>query len=138
MTAFASLSSAATSSHPTSYAISSKLMAYDESLAERVRLLFDAREGVEEKKMFGGLAFLLNGNMCCGIVGDELMVRVGPDQYDQALKRPHARPMDFTGRPMRGMVYVDADGLASEADIKSWVEAGLGYAESLQDKRSEV
>ncbi|MDP2674691.1 MAG: TfoX/Sxy family protein [Dehalococcoidia bacterium] len=74
-------------------------MAYDEELAERVRRALAGRKGISEKKMFGGIAFMLGGNMFCGIVKDQLMVRVGPERYDDALSRPHARPMDFTGPP---------------------------------------
>ena len=81
-------------------------MPYDERLAGRVRAVMADADGVRERKMFGGLAFLLNGNMCCGVVRDDLMVRVGPDDYDQSLKRAHARPMDFTGKPMKGFVDV--------------------------------
>jgi hypothetical protein len=77
-------------------------MAYDEKLAQRVRQALSGQDGIVEKKMFGGLAFMLHGNMSVGVEKDRLMVRVGPDRYDEALARPHARPMDFTGRPMKG------------------------------------
>ena len=90
-------------------------MAFDEGLAERVREALRDRRDLTEKKMFGGLCFLLGGNMCCGIVGDELMLRVGPEQYEPVLARPHAREMDFTGRALRGMVYVGSAGLAEDA-----------------------
>ena len=89
-------------------------MAYDEGLAQRIREALTERDDVTEKKMFGGLAFLLGGNMCCGVVGDELMVRVGAAAYSEALTQPYARQMDFTGRPMRGMVYVDCEGFESD------------------------
>src|SRR5262245_2784345 len=79
-------------------------MPYNEVLAQRVRTALAAHDTVDEKKMFGGLTFMLNGHMCCGIVRDELMVRVGPDQFPDAIVQPHAREMDFTGRPMRGMI----------------------------------
>jgi len=78
-------------------------MAYDEELAERIRELLAAERGVTEKKMFGGLAFMVNGHMCCGIVATDLVVRTGPDAFGRALKRPHARPMGFTGRPHEGL-----------------------------------
>ena len=90
--------------------------------------------GLTERKMFGGLAFMLDGNMCCGIVGDELMVRVGPDGYEAALGLPHARPMDFTGRPMKGMVYVGEEGLTSEDALVAWVGRGVDFASSLTAK----
>ena len=109
-------------------------MAYDEELAERVRRALAPREGLSEKKMFGGIAFMLRGNMCCGIVRDQLMVRVGPERYDDALARPHARPMDFTGRAMRGMVYVTPEGLRSDTDLSVWLQRGLEFAESLPPK----
>ncbi len=91
-------------------------MAFDEKLADRVRSILRERNDVVERKMFGGLAFLIRGNMCCGIVGTDLMVRVGADQHESALAEAHARPMDFTGRPSKGMVYVGAEGLRREDD----------------------
>ena len=109
-------------------------MAYDEQLAERVRLTLAGRDALSERKMFGGIAFMLAGNMFCGVVKDELMVRVGPERYDDALSRPHARPMDFTGRAMRGMVYVSPEGIHTDEALKRWVEQGLGFAASLAPK----
>lgn len=109
-------------------------MAYDEILAERIRTLLGRRKGITERRMFGGLCFMQGGNMACGIVKDELMVRVGPDRYDEALALPHARPMDFTKRPMRGMVYVGTPGILADADLKAWVERGLKHARSLPAK----
>jgi TfoX/Sxy family transcriptional regulator of competence genes len=109
-------------------------MAFDEGLAERIRTLLAPQTGAHERKMFGGLCFLFDGNMACGIVGDELMVRVGPASWADALTQPHAREMDFTGRSMRGMVYVGADGIAEDADLAAWVERGLAFARSLPAK----
>ena len=109
-------------------------MAYDEALAARVRTAFDGDPSVTERKMFGGVVFMAGGNMACGIVGDEIMVRVGPDNYDDALSRPHARPMDFTGRPTRGMVYVSRPGFESDQDLAGWVEFGASFARSLPAK----
>ncbi len=106
-------------------------MAYDEALASRIRSLLARRDDVREQKMFGGLAFLVGDRMAIGIIGDDLMVRVGPDAYDEALAQPHARPMDFTGRPMKGMVYVAPAGIGTEPDLARWVEAGVAYAGSL-------
>lgn len=106
---------------------------YDEVLAERVRVALGPVD-VREKKMFGGLCFLVGGNMACGIARNELMVRVGPDAYEDALDLPHARPMDFTGRPLRGMIYVDRAGLTSDADVKAWAGRGRDYAASLPRK----
>jgi TfoX/Sxy family transcriptional regulator of competence genes len=110
-------------------------MAYDDQLAVRVRDLLATRPGYSERKMFGGLCFMLNGHMCCGIVGDELMVRLAPDKYEDALARPHARPMDFTGRPMRGMVYVGTGGIEGDGALAEWVERGAGFAASLPPKK---
>ncbi|MGB2756595.1 MAG: TfoX/Sxy family protein [Acidimicrobiia bacterium] len=109
-------------------------MAIDEGLAERVRDLTADRPGMSERKMFGGLCFMQNGNMCCGIVGSELMVRVGVEAYEQALAFPAAREMNFTGRSMRGMVYVGEAGLSEDEDLSAWLERGLEYAGSLPPK----
>ena len=92
-------------------------MAYDEGLAQRLREIFADRYEVEEKRMFGGIAFMLRGHMCCGIVGDTLMVRTGPDHYAEALQQPHAREMNFTGKAMKGFVYVDPAGVEDDADL---------------------
>ena len=110
-------------------------MAYNEKLAERIRRQFSTRTDVVERKMFGGLAFMVRGHMCCGVVGDELMVRVGPKAYEAALKENHAREMDFTGKPLRGMVYVAAPGLASAKQLGKWVERGLQFALNLAEKK---
>ncbi len=109
-------------------------MAYDEGLAERIRGVLDERAGVAEKRMFGGVAFLVRGHMCVGIAKDELMVRVGPEAYDDLVRQPHARAMDFTGRPMKGFLFVAADGLERDADLERWVEHGLRYAALLPAK----
>jgi len=109
-------------------------MAYDEGLLERLREAVEGVPGIVEKKMFGGVAFMLNGNMAFGPLGSELMVRVGPEAYADALARPHAREMDFTGRPMKGMVTVAAEGLEDDEDLKFWVGKGLDYAGSLPPK----
>jgi TfoX/Sxy family transcriptional regulator of competence genes len=109
-------------------------MAYDEGLAERVRGILTDEAGVAEKRMFGGLAFLLRGNMCVGVVKDELMVRVGPQGYDDLVRQPHARQMDFTGRPMKGLLFVDPDGLEADADLQRWVGHGVIFAKSLPKK----
>lgn len=109
-------------------------MAFDEALAERVRKALKGRRGIKEKKMFGGLAFLLRGNMCCGVVGDELMVRVGPESYDNAMSARHVRPMDFTGKPMKGLVYVTPPGIDSDRAVMAWVTRGAEFARSLPAK----
>ncbi len=109
-------------------------MAYDESVADRVRQALKGRRQLEEKRMFGGLAFMLRGHMICGVLGDELMLRVGPDAHDGALAAPHVRPMDFTGKPMRGFVFVEPAGFASERDLKAWVEKAVDFSLSLRAK----
>jgi TfoX/Sxy family transcriptional regulator of competence genes len=109
-------------------------MAYNEDLAARVRALLAEQADLSERKMFGGLAFMVQGNMCCGIVREELMVRVGPERYAAALTQPHAREIDFTGRPMTGMVMVAPDGLASDVELEEWVGQALAFASSLPPK----
>jgi hypothetical protein len=109
-------------------------MAYDEGVAQRIREIFGDRNNVIEKKMFGGLAFLLNGNMCCGVVGDTLMARVGAERYGEALERPHAREMDFTGRSLKGFVYVAPEGFAEDEDLRGWAGMCVDFVASLPAK----
>jgi TfoX/Sxy family transcriptional regulator of competence genes len=98
-------------------------MAYDEALAQRIRDFLNG-PAVEERKMFGGLAFLVGGRMCCGVQDTDLMVRVPRERHEQALRQPHVRPMDFTGRPLRGFVYVSAAGIKSAAALHRWITLG--------------
>jgi TfoX/Sxy family transcriptional regulator of competence genes len=109
-------------------------MPYDEGLAERLRELFSAHRNVTEKKMFGGIAFMVAGNMCCGVVNDTLMARVGPDHYEIALKRPHSRQMDFTGKPLKGFVYVAPEGIESDKDLADWVRLCTDFVTTLPAK----
>ena len=109
-------------------------MAYDEGLAQRIRDLLDDRDDVSERKMFGGLCFMVGGNMSCGVVGDELMLRVGKDGYEEFLTLPHVREMDFTGKPMRGMLYVGTKGIDDDGDLSDWVGRGVAFASSLPAK----
>jgi TfoX/Sxy family transcriptional regulator of competence genes len=109
-------------------------MAYDEQLAERVHEVLVAQSGVVQKRMFGGLAFMVNGNMSVGIDRDRLMVRVGPEGYEEALARPHCQPMDITGRPMRGFVMVGAAGVSTGEELEEWVRMGVQFAMSLPKK----
>lgn len=106
-------------------------MAYDEALADRVRDALAGRDGVREQKMFGGLAFMVNGYMTVAVVHDELMARVGAHGEDDALAQPHTRPMDFTGRPMAGFVQVSAAGVATPNDVETWVDRCLAFTETL-------
>jgi TfoX/Sxy family transcriptional regulator of competence genes len=110
-------------------------MAYNEKLAERVRAIVGDSPGLSERKTFGGIAFMLNGNMFCGITRDDLMVRVGPERFEEALATPGARPMDMTGRPMKGMAFIGPEGYASEEQLRGWVEQTLDYARSLPPKK---
>ena len=109
-------------------------MAYSEHLADRVRDLLGGRGGVTERKMFGGVAWMLEGNMACGVLGDGLLVRLDREDVTRALAEPHVGPMDFTGREMRGFVVVDEAGVADEAALARWVDAGADYAASLPAK----
>lgn len=109
-------------------------MAYDEGLATRVREQIGTHPGLTEKRMFGGLAFLVNGNMACGVTGEDLMVRLSPVEFDDALAAPGARPFDMTGRPMKGWILVHADGLKTAAALRQWVSMGVRYARSLPAK----
>lgn len=105
-------------------------MVYDEGLASRVREVLQGRKGVTEKKMFGGLTFMLADKMCVGILGDDLMVRVGREAHEAALAEPHARPMDFTGRNPRGFVFVDPKGLETAGALESWVDRAVKFLEA--------
>ena len=109
-------------------------MAYDEGLAERIREELAGEPGLVEKTMFGGVAFLLDGNMAVGIIGDDLMVRVGPAAYEAALQRPYTRVFDMTGRPMKGWVVVESIGLEDDGAFTEWVREGVAFARSLPAK----
>ena len=110
-------------------------MSYDEGLAERVREVLQDDRGISERKMFGGIAFMTRGYMFVGIVNDILMARVGPDAYEETLKLPHVRVMDFTGKPMRGYVFVDPPGFERDADLADWIERCHAFVQSLPPKR---
>ena len=109
-------------------------MAYDENTAARVRQALSPVDGVVERRMFGGLVFMVNGNMCCGIEQDRLMLRVGPAQYAEALDQPYAGVMDFTGRPMRGFVIVQPAGFATAATLQEWIGRALAFVQTLPAK----
>ena len=109
-------------------------MAYDESLAKRVRAVMDDLPGYTEKKMFGGVGYLLFGNMATGVNGADLIVRVGPDAYESALKQPHTRVFDMTGRPMKGWVVVTTEGCRTDEGLKSWIKKGVAFAQTLPPK----
>ena len=110
-------------------------MAFSEKLAARVRRLLAEHRSVNEKQMFGGLAFLMRCNMCCGVHGDELIVRLAPEQTDAALARPGTRVFDLTGRAMKGWILVGSRGIATAPALRRWVGIAVTYAESLPAKR---
>ncbi|NOT27183.1 MAG: TfoX/Sxy family protein [Acidobacteria bacterium] len=105
-------------------------MAYDEQLANRIRGAFGTRQDVTERRMFGGLTFLVHGRMCCGIVGNDLMVRIPGDEFEAVLRRRHVRPMDFTGKPLKGFVYVSPPGFRTPAALLAWLAYGERVAEA--------
>ncbi|MEP7301443.1 MAG: TfoX/Sxy family protein [Caldimonas sp.] len=112
-------------------------MSFDEGLAQRVREALDSRPGVTERRMFGGLAFMLEGKMFVGISGSKLMARVGAQRYQDALALPHVREMNFTGRPMKGYVYIDPQGLARDNELVAWVTWCASYVAGLPAKVSK-
>jgi TfoX/Sxy family transcriptional regulator of competence genes len=109
-------------------------MAYDEELEGRIRRALADREDITDKKMFGGIAFLLDEKMFCGIVKDDLMVRVGPEAHEKALGEPNVRPMDFSGRPMKGYVYVGPAGTKTDKMVAKWAERGLKFVATVEKK----
>jgi TfoX/Sxy family transcriptional regulator of competence genes len=109
---------------------------YDQQLAGRIRKIF-RRGAVTEKAMFGGLAFLLEGRMCCGILNDDLVVRVGPERYEDALREADVRPMDFTGRPMKGYVFVGSRATNDEASLAAWVGRGADFVSTLPGRKAQ-
>jgi TfoX/Sxy family transcriptional regulator of competence genes len=112
-------------------------MVYDPRLAQRVTTLMARQAGFDEKKMFGGICYLVNGNMACGVLKADLIVRVGAENQTECLQRPHTRPFDITGRPMKGWVMVSADGCRSDADLAAWIERGVAMARSLPAKKKK-
>ena len=110
-------------------------MGYDAATAERLRAHFAGRADVAEKRMVGGLSFVVNGNLCCGVNGSALMVRVGPDAREAVLAEPHVRPLEMGGRPVRGFVLVDPVGFSTDAALTAWVQRGLDFVETLPAKR---
>lgn len=109
-------------------------MPYSEVLADRIRDALVGREKVEERKMFGGIAFMLGDHMAVGVVGEDLMVRLAPEDAQSACAEPHVRPMDFTGRPMKSMVLVEPEGIAADSDLAAWVDAAADHVSTLPSK----
>jgi TfoX/Sxy family transcriptional regulator of competence genes len=109
-------------------------MVYDKKVADRVRSTLGELPGLVEKKMFGGVGYMVMGNMACGVNKDDLIVRVGPERYEESVQLPHARPFDFTGRPMKGWVMVAPAGYESEQDLVEWIQRGVEFALTLPPK----
>ncbi|MBI3616398.1 MAG: TfoX/Sxy family protein [Candidatus Omnitrophica bacterium] len=109
-------------------------MAYDEALAARVRRLLARRPALVERRMFGGIAFMVRGHMCCGVLKNDLVVRVGPARYEKALSQPHVRPMDFTGRPISGFVFVGPGGYRTDEMFRTWIKQAVAFISSLPPK----
>ena len=109
-------------------------MAFDEALAERIRECLSRRKSVEQKKMFGGIGFLLNGNMLVGVWKNSLIVRVGPDGYEDAMLEPHVKEFDITGRPMKGWVLVEPEGVEDDDQLNEWIQRALQFVGTLPAK----
>jgi TfoX/Sxy family transcriptional regulator of competence genes len=109
-------------------------MSYDEGVAQRVRKVLSKRRNVAERRMFGGLTFMVGGHMACGVIGEELMVRVGPDAYAEALKDRHAREMDFTGTPLKGFLFIEPKGFDTEDTLRGWVDRAVEFVKTLPVK----
>ncbi len=109
-------------------------MAFSEALAERIRQRLARRKNVEEKKMFGGVGFLLNGNLLVGVWKDSLCVRLGPDQAEEALMEAHVKEFDITGRAMKGWVLVEPDGVEDDDQLKDWIEGAMKFVKALPAK----
>lgn len=112
-------------------------MPFDEGLAERIRDVLRSDRHISEKKMFGGLAFMSGGYMFVGISGEVLMARVGPANYEEILSQPHVREMDFTGKPMKGYVFVDPPGFQNDSDLSNWVTQCHRFVKSLPPKKQK-
>jgi|SRR5687767_13657350 hypothetical protein len=113
-------------------------MAYDEELARRVRAQLRDRRDVTERRMFGGLCFLANGRMCAGVLGRDLIGRVAREDMPTALRLQHVRPMDFTGRPLAGFVFVAAGAIRGDADLRGWIARGLAVADAQGPKKGRL
>jgi TfoX/Sxy family transcriptional regulator of competence genes len=114
--------------------VEAEAVAYSEDLAQRIRDAIDGRPGVRERKMFGGIAWMVNGNMACGIIGEDLMVRLDRADAEAAMAESHVGPVEFTGRPMGGFVVVEAAGVEDGSKLERWIDAGAAFAESLPAK----
>lgn len=113
-------------------------MAYNEKTAARITKLLKSHKGVVEKKMFGGICYMLKEKMMAGIVGDDLMVRTLEEDYESLLKKPHARVMDFTGRPMKGFLYVGSSGTKTDKQLQKWLDVGIQFALKSPPKKKKA
>jgi hypothetical protein len=109
-------------------------VAHSERLAARVREILAEDGDVDERAMFGGVTFMVDGHMCCGVIRDDLVLRLGPDRAEQALVEPHVRPMDFTGRPLKGFVFVGPPGSRTEASLRRWLRLARDFVDTLPPK----
>jgi TfoX/Sxy family transcriptional regulator of competence genes len=109
-------------------------MAYDEDLAKKISAVLEGTPGLTEKKMFGGVGYMFQGNMACGVNKEDLIVRVGPEGYEEALTQPHVKVFDMTGRPMRGWITVSSEGYQDQKDLEAWIHKGLDFARFLPPK----
>jgi TfoX/Sxy family transcriptional regulator of competence genes len=113
-------------------------MAYNERLEERIIKLLKPQKGIVEKKMFGGVAFMLKDKMFCGIIKDDLMLRVMEDKFEELLKKPHAREMDFARRPMKGFLYINPDGIKTDKQLNHWINFGIEYVLKSPPKKKKT
>jgi TfoX/Sxy family transcriptional regulator of competence genes len=111
-------------------------MAYDEKLAERIRTKLKGTSGLTEKKMFGGVGFMVHGNMACGLNKQDMIVRLSDQDSEAALKKAHVRPFDMTGRPMKGWILIEPQGIASEKALQAWIDQSVAFARSLPPKKA--
>jgi TfoX/Sxy family transcriptional regulator of competence genes len=112
-------------------------MAYNETLNDRIREAVSSIPNVEEKHMFGGICYMVNGKMCVGVIKDDMMCRIGPDAYESALEKPGCREMDFAKRPMKGYVYVDLDGLKTKKELEYWISLCLEFNETAKASKKK-
>jgi TfoX N-terminal domain len=115
-------------------AAEARVMTFSEHTVTQIRRAMGNTPGLSERPLYSGVTFMVQGNMCCGMIDDHLVVRVGPDTYDAALREPHTRPMDFTGRPLPGFVYVDRAGFADTALLRQWIDRGVSFVRTLPPK----
>lgn len=112
-------------------------MAYNEKIAIRIMECLVDVSNIEEKEMFGGIAFMIDGKMCIGVVKDDMMCRIDPDKYEEALEQRGCRPMDFTGRPMKGWVFIDEEGMKNKKDLDYWIGLALEFNKKVKKSKKK-